>query len=266
MSSESSFEKLPEEDLTLPRATIEKLISDCLSAATEKKTRENSTKKKHSKQNFEEKVNKEEISKEHSKSINKEEISIKKTYEHNKDQESVLNCKEMACLNIEQLKDTETTNEKCKLEDSKTPKETVSDIAEISKKKRRKKEKLQMTTETTKKYTMQKDVKEILMKSALEFIHLITAEANEICEKEGKKTITHEHVIYALEALGYSDYKKECIASHEDFSRLNQLRPGKSNKFKDSGLTIEELYEQQRVLFEKAKKAFDDIRDGTTEN
>ena len=32
----------------------------------------------------------------------------------------------------------------------------------------------------------------------LEFIHLISAEANEICEKESKKTIAPEHILTAL--------------------------------------------------------------------
>lgn len=34
--------------------------------------------------------------------------------------------------------------------------------------------------------------------SAPEFIHLISSEANEICEQESKKTIAPEHIIGAL--------------------------------------------------------------------
>ena len=36
---------------------------------------------------------------------------------------------------------------------------------------------------------------------AVEFIHLISSEANEICEKESKKTIAPEHIISALQVL-----------------------------------------------------------------
>jgi histone H3/H4 len=32
----------------------------------------------------------------------------------------------------------------------------------------------------------------------LEFIHMISTEANEICEKEAKKTISPEHIVGAL--------------------------------------------------------------------
>jgi hypothetical protein len=37
--------------------------------------------------------------------------------------------------------------------------------------------------------------------SAIEFIHLLSSEANEICEKESKKTIAPEHIISALQVL-----------------------------------------------------------------
>jgi hypothetical protein len=37
--------------------------------------------------------------------------------------------------------------------------------------------------------------------SAVEFIHLLSSEANEICEKESKKTIAPEHIISALQVL-----------------------------------------------------------------
>jgi hypothetical protein len=35
---------------------------------------------------------------------------------------------------------------------------------------------------------------------AAEFIHLISSEANDICEKESKKTIAPDHILSALEA------------------------------------------------------------------
>ena len=37
----------------------------------------------------------------------------------------------------------------------------------------------------------------------LEFIHLISSEANEICEQESKKTIAPEHIIAALKVRTY---------------------------------------------------------------
>jgi hypothetical protein len=39
-----------------------------------------------------------------------------------------------------------------------------------------------------------------------EFIHLISSEANDACEKDQKKTIAPEHVVAALKALGFDNY------------------------------------------------------------
>ncbi|KAM0688333.1 negative cofactor 2 transcription regulator complex subunit ncb2 [Conglomerata obtusa] len=103
-----------------------------------------------------------------------------------------------------------------------------------------------------------KDVKDIVMQCAIEFVHLITSEANELCEKECRKTITHDHVYKALENLGYTHYVKECEEVYAEHTNLAKMRPSKTNKFKDSGLTIEELYEQQVALFKTAKNAFVD--------
>ena len=40
----------------------------------------------------------------------------------------------------------------------------------------------------------------------MEFITLISSEANEISEKESKKTIACEHITKALEQLGFGEY------------------------------------------------------------
>ena len=42
-----------------------------------------------------------------------------------------------------------------------------------------------------------------------EFIHLISSESNEICNAQQKKTISAEHVLAALERLGYGDFRKD---------------------------------------------------------
>ena len=40
----------------------------------------------------------------------------------------------------------------------------------------------------------------------MEFITLISSEANEIAEREAKKTIAAEHVVKALTDLGFNEY------------------------------------------------------------
>lgn len=111
-------------------------------------------------------------------------------------------------------------------------------------------------SEVLKKKHIQKDVKELVGLSVLEFIHLITSEANDLCEKDNKKTITHEHVYSAFENLGYKHYIEECEGVYEEHVKISKMKPGKINKLKESGLTMDELYRTQMTLFENAKKAY----------
>lgn len=59
-----------------------------------------------------------------------------------------------------------------------------------------------------------------------EFIHLIASEANEICEKEAKKTIAAEHVITALQTLGFESYLEEVeevFKEHKKTQKVSQI-------------------------------------------
>lgn len=100
-----------------------------------------------------------------------------------------------------------------------------------------------------------KELKDVVLQSAIEFIHLITSEANELCEREHKKTITHDHVYKSLENLGYTHYVKHCEEVYVEHVNLAKMKPSKTNKFKDSGMTMEELFEEQAKLIAIAKDA-----------
>ncbi|CAI5514469.1 unnamed protein product [Closterium sp. Naga37s-1] len=61
-----------------------------------------------------------------------------------------------------------------------------------------------------------------------EFINLISSEANEICSKEDKRTIAPEHVLQALESLGFSSYLAEVQAAydqHKSETLVTHARP-----------------------------------------
>lgn len=51
-----------------------------------------------------------------------------------------------------------------------------------------------------------KDARDLLIDCCVEFITLISSEANDIAEREAKKTIAAEHVIRALKDLGFEEY------------------------------------------------------------
>ena len=53
------------------------------------------------------------------------------------------------------------------------------------------------------------EARELVLNCCTEFIHLISSESNDICNQQQKKTISAEHVLVALEKLGYGDFRKD---------------------------------------------------------
>lgn len=58
----------------------------------------------------------------------------------------------------------------------------------------------------------------------IEFIHLLASEANEICERENKKTIAGEHVVSALQALGFEDYVEEVDEVYKEHKKQQKVK------------------------------------------
>lgn len=56
-----------------------------------------------------------------------------------------------------------------------------------------------------------KDARDLLIECCVEFITLISSEANEISEKEAKKTIACEHITKALQQLGFGEYIEDIM-------------------------------------------------------
>lgn len=56
-----------------------------------------------------------------------------------------------------------------------------------------------------------KDARDLLIECCVEFITLISSEANEISESEAKKTIACEHITKALEKLGFGEYVADIL-------------------------------------------------------
>jgi len=118
-----------------------------------------------------------------------------------------------------------------------------------------------------------KEARDLLIECCVEFISLVSSEANEISEKEAKKTIACDHITKALEQLGFSDYVPavlEAAAEHKEVQKVSdshspalispfwevantrQGREKKSNKFEQSGLSLEELERLQAEQFAAA--------------
>ncbi|KAF9548824.1 negative cofactor 2 transcription regulator complex subunit ncb2 [Mortierella hygrophila] len=103
-----------------------------------------------------------------------------------------------------------------------------------------------------------KDTRDLLIDCCVEFIHLLASEANDICEKETKKTIAAEHVITALKALGFDAYLPEVEVVLQDHKTQQRVKDKdkKSGRLENSGRSEEELLSEQLRLLAEAKERF----------
>lgn len=96
--------------------------------------------------------------------------------------------------------------------------------------------------------------RELILNCCTEFIHLISSEANDVCNKRNKKTINAEHVLEALDRLGFPDYKAEAEAVLNDCKEVAAKRRKQSTRLEHLGIPEEELLRQQQELFAKARE------------
>ena len=97
-----------------------------------------------------------------------------------------------------------------------------------------------------------KEARDLLIECCVEFITLVSSEANEISEKEAKKTIACDHITRALEQLGFGDYVKQVLDAANEHKEVQKGREKKANKFEQSGMTLEELERLQQEQFAAA--------------
>ena len=62
-----------------------------------------------------------------------------------------------------------------------------------------------------------KETRDLLIECCVEFITMISSEANEIAEKDAKKTIACEHITKALEELGFNEYIPDLLEVAQQF-------------------------------------------------
>ncbi|KAK9498354.1 hypothetical protein O3M35_003005 [Rhynocoris fuscipes] len=96
--------------------------------------------------------------------------------------------------------------------------------------------------------------RELILNCCTEFIHLIASEANEICNQSKKKTINAEHVLKALDSLGFGDYRADAEAVLQDCKAVAAKRRRQSTRLENLGIPEEELLRQQQELFAKARE------------
>ncbi|GAB2269839.1 Down-regulator of transcription 1 [Dionaea muscipula] len=101
-----------------------------------------------------------------------------------------------------------------------------------------------------------RDTQDLLIECCVEFINLVSSESNEVCNREEKRTIAPEHVLKALQVLGFGDYINEVYAAYEQH-KLEVTNDGirGGGKWNSGGaeMTEEEAAAQQQRMFAEAR-------------
>ena len=98
------------------------------------------------------------------------------------------------------------------------------------------------------------EAKDLIVTACNEFIHLLASEANNVCEKQSKKLILPDHVLLALDNLGFGEYKQDCVEVMKQMQEEVNKRKKLRNKLEKPGIPEEELLRQQNQLFAEARK------------
>jgi len=97
-----------------------------------------------------------------------------------------------------------------------------------------------------------RDAQDLLIECCVEFINLVSSESNDVCNKEDKRTIAPEHVLKALQVLGFGEYIEEVYAAYEQHKYETMQDTHKSVKWNSGAQMSEEeaAAEQQRMFAE----------------
>jgi len=101
------------------------------------------------------------------------------------------------------------------------------------------------------------ETRDAILECCIEFIHLISSEANEICNQEKRRTISAEHILKALEVLGFTEYSpqvSETLQKHRTESKGKNRSKG-TKKLENLGISEEQLLAEQQRLFSQARSA-----------
>jgi histone H3/H4 len=108
--------------------------------------------------------------------------------------------------------------------------------------------------------SMAKDAKDMIGEFSLEFVHLLSSEANIISEKQEKKMILSDHVIAALKSLGFDDFVSAVTEEVELFQKTSKETARKPFRLENSGLSTEELLKSQEELFARARERMNSVQ------
>jgi hypothetical protein len=87
----------------------------------------------------------------------------------------------------------------------------------------------------------------------IEFINLISSQANEVCNKHEKTKICADHLYEALQELGFQDFIGELKSIGEEITSGKKEKSSKKAAKKVSGKSDEQLRKEQEEKFALAR-------------
>mmetsp|Transcript_8651 Transcript_8651/g.12849 ORF Transcript_8651/g.12849 Transcript_8651/m.12849 type:complete len:147 (-) Transcript_8651:28-468(-) len=93
------------------------------------------------------------------------------------------------------------------------------------------------------------EISSVVAELAQEFIHVLSSKAHDQCLAKGKKTINHEHVLTALDAIKFPYDSSQVDQVLSEYTQQQAHKPSQQLKKKYHGKTEQELREEQEKLF-----------------
>ncbi|KAK9792025.1 hypothetical protein WJX73_003722 [Symbiochloris irregularis] len=100
------------------------------------------------------------------------------------------------------------------------------------------------------------DTSDLISRCCSEFVQLVSSEAAELSTEEKKSTIGPEHIVRALERLGFDDYMGDVQSTwHQlkDDQKGTQRLGGRKSLAEASGMSEQEQVDLQQQLFAAAR-------------
>ncbi|TNY24806.1 histone-fold-containing protein [Rhodotorula diobovata] len=107
-------------------------------------------------------------------------------------------------------------------------------------------------------FTATKEVKDLITDCCKEFVLTVASEANEICEKDSKKTMLPDHVVNALKALGFEDFVagvEDVLKDHKELAKGEKAK--KAKRAAGNGMSPEEALALQEQMFAASRAKFE---------
>ncbi|KAJ3428929.1 protein dr1 [Anaeramoeba flamelloides] len=102
-------------------------------------------------------------------------------------------------------------------------------------------------------------IKELVVDCCTEFVHLVSAQASEICLKSKKKIISGDHVVSSVKELGFPKYTKQLLIEKKKYQTFSthKRRLKKKRSLDVSDKKREKLQREQERLFNNARMNFE---------